>query len=346
MQHEITAPIPLLDDRGELTEPGWARRPWPVYDRSRVRGGPGRCREWDSYLVGNDRFALVLTVAGSACLGIDSISLLDFRARRQVTRSPMRPFPLGPTGLPVSSEEGDVAVSGRGYGIAFLHSRSEGAGHARLLSFHMDRFWDGRAIDGSITLFDAPEESLVLCAPFSRPGQFCYRQTISGMRASGTVTLGDRVWVFRPEDSFGTLDWVRGVGPRPNAWYRASASGLVDGVPFGFHIGAGLEDSPAATENALFYGGRVHKLSRVALHLPSARGRADGLSPWTFSSGDGRFELLFRPMPVRAFRTGAGSLRPYPLRRFGRFTGRAVLDSGQVLEIRDLMGFAERAEHR
>lgn len=37
MQHEITQAIPLLDEQGELTQPGWARRLLPVYDRSKVR---------------------------------------------------------------------------------------------------------------------------------------------------------------------------------------------------------------------------------------------------------------------------------------------------------------------
>ena len=89
MQHEITKPIPLLDDRGNLTEPGWARRPLPVYDRSRVKGGPARRKEWDYYLVMGDGFALALTIADSSCLGVASISLLDFQEGGQVTRSPV-----------------------------------------------------------------------------------------------------------------------------------------------------------------------------------------------------------------------------------------------------------------
>ena len=31
------------------------------------------------------------------------------------------------------------------------------------------------------------------------------------MRASGTVALGKRVYRFDPSNSFGTLDWGRGV---------------------------------------------------------------------------------------------------------------------------------------
>ncbi len=106
MQHEITKPIPLLDDRGNLTEPGWARRPLPVYDRSRVKGGPARRKEWDYYLVMGDGFALALTIADSSCLGVASISLLDFQEGGQVTRSPVRLLPMGATGLPGTSQRG------------------------------------------------------------------------------------------------------------------------------------------------------------------------------------------------------------------------------------------------
>ena len=37
MQHEITRPIPLLDERGNLTEAGYAKRLLPVYDRASIR---------------------------------------------------------------------------------------------------------------------------------------------------------------------------------------------------------------------------------------------------------------------------------------------------------------------
>jgi len=59
MQHEITKAIPLLDERGNLTEPGYAKRLLPVYDRTKVKGGFARLKEWDYYYVGNDRFGAV-----------------------------------------------------------------------------------------------------------------------------------------------------------------------------------------------------------------------------------------------------------------------------------------------
>ena len=36
-QHEILSPLPLLDENGNLTEPGYAKKLLPVYRRSDIR---------------------------------------------------------------------------------------------------------------------------------------------------------------------------------------------------------------------------------------------------------------------------------------------------------------------
>lgn len=201
MQHEITQAIPLLDEQGELTQPGWARRLLPVYDRSRVRGGPLRLKERDCYLVMNRQCALAITISDNRYMGMDSISLIDLWEGWQVTRSPMRLMPLGGTGLPQSSLRGSCARAGRGYGLLFQHE-----GEGRTLHAHMDRFRDGQALDAQILLTQEPEESIVMCTPFEKPGQFYFNQKINCMRAQGKVTLGDREYVFDP----GGL--IRGAG--------------------------------------------------------------------------------------------------------------------------------------
>ena len=76
-----------------------------------------------------------------------------------------------------------------------------------------------------------------------------------------------------PADSFAVLDWGRGVWTYHITWYWASASGLVDGVPFGFNLGYGFGNTSAATENMLFYSGKAHKLSRVRFKIPGRRRR-------------------------------------------------------------------------
>lgn len=341
MQHEITSAIPLLDEGGNLTQAGWARSLLPVYDRAKVRGGATRLKEWDYYLVMGDGFAVALTIADNAYMGLDSISFLDFQEGWQVTRSPMRVFPMGKTGLPSSSRQGDAAISGSGYGLFFRNKEGR-----RMLAAHMDRFKDGQAIDIQMALTDEPEESIVVATPFDKPGHFYYNQKINCLRATGKVTLGEKTYDFRPESAFGTLDWGRGVWTYHNTWYWGSASGLAGGIPFGFNIGYGFGDTSAASEDALFYDGRIHKLSRVKWRIPQAGGREDFMAPWKFTSDDGRFEMDFAPVMDRASRTSVGVIKSDQHQVFGRFSGTAVLDDGRVLEIKDLMGFAEKVENK
>lgn len=342
MQYEIKEPIPLLDGKGDLTRAGYAKRPLPVYDRSKVKGGFARLKEWDYYYVGNDRFGVALTIADNSYMGLDSISFLSFGdIPWQITKGPMRIFPMGKTKLPAISAEGTSAISGKGYTMRFAAEKGQ-----RVLTAHMDDFKDGQPIDIQVTLTKEPEESMVICTPFDKPGHFYYNQKINCMRASGTVRLGETEYLLRPEESFGVLDWGRGVWTYHNMWYWGSASGLVSGADFGFNIGYGFGDTSAASENMLFYKGKAHKLSQVTFHIPMKDGKEDYLKPWKFTSDDGRFEMDFVPVLNRASCTDFKLLKSDQNQVFGRFSGTAVLDDGTQLEIQDLMGFAEKVENK
>lgn len=183
---------------------------------------------------------------------------------------------------------------------------------------------------------------MVIATPFDAPRAFYYNQKINCMPASGVMTLGSRRFEFAPETSFGTLDWGRGVWTYDNTWYWGNGNGIVNGKPFGFNIGYGFGNTSAASENLLLYGGVAHKLSRVQFNIPEE----SFLKPWTFSSDDGRFEMDFVPVIDRVARTNALIIESDQHQVFGRFTGRAVLDDGTALELKDFLGFAEKVRNR
>ena len=340
MQHEILTAAPLLDASGNLAEPGYAKKLLPVYRRRDVKASRLRLKEWDYYLVSNGRFALALTIADNGYMGMDSVSLLDLDEGWEITVSPMSVLPLGRTGLPETSAAGVTRHSGKGRSLCF---EALGQGRRRL-SARMDKFGPEGPLTAEITLSGEPEESMVIATPFPRDKHFYYNQKINCMRASGTVRYGGRDYVFDPADSFAVLDWGRGVWTYHNTWYWGSASGQVEGVPFGWNIGYGFGDTAAATENMLFYGGKAHKLSAVTFHIPG--GEKDFLSPWRFTSDDGRFEMDFRPQLDRASCTDFKLLKSDQHQVFGRFSGRAVLDDGRVIRVEDFPGFAEKVENK
>jgi len=342
MQHEITERAPLLDEQGNVREAGFARKLLPVYSRSAIRANSLRIKEWDYYLVCNDHYAVALTIADLSYMGFDSISFLDFDERREKTKSEMQFFTMGKKNLPSTSGEGDVESGSKKYRIKFSHD-----GEKRILDFRMENFIDGKPISGKIVLTDEPEESMVIVTPFKKKRYFYYNQKINCMCAEGKVTAGGKEYIFNPEDSFAVLDWGRGVWTYKNTWYWGSASGLVDGVPFGFNIGYGFGDTSAATENMLFCNGRAHKLSNVYFNIPlNNDGKEEYLKPWTFTSDDGRFEMSFQPILDRAACINAFVIKSEQHQVFGRFTGKAVLDDGTEIRVNNLTGFAEKVYNR
>ena len=99
-------------------------------------------------------------------------------------------------------------------------------------------------------------------------------------------------------------------------------------------------DLSRATENAVILDGRVHKLGDVTFDYRSG----DFMRPWHFTDEAQRLDLTFTPFKDRTARTNLGVIFSEVHQMFGRYNGRAVLDDGTTLEIRDLIGFAE--EHR
>ena len=94
----------------------------------------------------------------------------------------------------------------------------------------------------------------------------------------------------------------------------------------------------------LFYDGKAHKLSQVRFHIPGEE--KDFLSPWHFSSDDGRFEMKFEPVMDRSAKIDLRLICSDQHQVFGRFSGTVVLDGGQKLEISSLMGFAEKVRNK
>lgn len=342
-QHEIMSSHKLLDSAGKLIEPGYTKGLLMDYRRGDIKAGKLRIKEWDYYLVACDDFAVALTVADNSYMGLDSISLLDFRKPWQHTASPMAAFTLGKRNLPPTSAAGDVRSASKNYHIEFKHN-----GDHRLLTFYMKNFKDGKPIEGKLRLECPNAESMLIVTPFAeKDTAFYYNQKINCMPATGIFSFDGKTYEFKKGEAFGVLDWGRGVWTYKNTWYWGSASGQIDGVPFGWNIGYGFGDTSAATENMLFYDNKAHKLSAVKFNIPfkrDAKGNQteDYMKSWTFTSDDGRFEMEFAPIIDRAACTDVKIICSDQHQVFGKFNGKAVLDDGTVIEVHDFLGFAEK----
>ena len=338
MEQHRFGPGPLLNETGDLCEPGYATKLLKTYDRSAIKAGKLRIKEWDYYLITNDRWGVALTIDDNGYMGLLSASVLDFEKCTETTVSPMFWLPMGKTGFPASSVIGDVRKTLKNASGSFEHTKE-----GRRLRFSIDTFRDGKPFSCDILLQDEPQDSMVIATPFEKRGHFYYNQKIIGMRAKGFFSVGAERTKLDPDTTFGLLDWGRGVWTYKNTWYWSAAQGEIGGHRFGFNLGYGFGDTSAASENMLFYDGAAHKLGRVDFGIPKKPdGTDDLLSSWHFTDDAERVDLVFTPILDRASKTDVLVICSDQHQVFGRFTGTVKLDDGKEIKIQKLLGFAEK----
>jgi hypothetical protein len=285
----------------------------------------------------SNKFALCLTVSDLGYLALHSVSFVDLDKAIEHTQSVILPFPLGKTGMPSTSETGDVKFKNKNLAIEFLHS-----GNDRIIRMNYPSFDSSKGIRCNIKLTDEPNESMVIATPWDSDDKaFYYNQKINCFRASGKVEYGNQVFELDSNLDFAGLDWGRGVWTYDNYWYWGSGSGQVDGVPFGFNLGYGFGNTSAASENVIFYDGKANKFDDIIFNISE-----NYIDPWSFKSSDGRFDMNFQPIIDRNAKIDLKAIVTDQHQVFGKMSGTAVLDNGKKIEIKDFLCFAEKVHNK
>ena len=336
--HEITKVQPLLNELGNLAEPGWSRKLVQQYDRKAIKALPFRIKEWDYYLVTAGNFAAAFTISDDGYIGLQSVSLLWLGDDPwEHTETVLNAFPMGKLRLPNDSSYGTTKYSDKRLQMSF-----EAKYQSRHIKVHFENFWNEKPLDAEIVLDQPPMDTMVIATPWPEKHAFYYNQKINCMRASGWLKYDGKKYAFDPATDFGTLDWGRGVWTYDNTWFWGSGNADVDGNSFGWNIGYGFGDTSAASENILFWNGKAHKLDDVTFNIPGS----GYMDTWTFTSSDGRFEMSFEPVLDRAACLDYKVIVSDQHQVFGKMSGKAVLDDGTEVNIRDVMCFAEKVHNK
>ena len=328
----------LLDEKGHLVQTGYSTSLVKKYDRNQVKAGKMRIKEWDYYLIYNSKFAVALTVADNGYMGMLSASVIDFENKKEKTSSIIELLTMGKYNMPQTSKKGDVVINNNQGRFSFIHEKEK-----RRLIVDYPKFDGDKSLKVDLVLEDEPIENMVIATPFKdNPKAFYYNQKIVGFTAYGTAHYGDQEIIFDKNDTQAILDWGRGVWTYKNTWYWSSLVGKKDGHKIGFNLGYGFGDTSSASENMVFYDGYATKLNDITFDIPKDnKGHNDYLQPWKVTSSDGALELSFAPILNRHSDINLLVLRSNQNQVFGKFSGTIRLKDGQVVEIREMLGFAE-----
>ncbi|MEG0276140.1 MAG: DUF2804 domain-containing protein [Coprobacillus sp.] len=335
--HEITKKQPLLNKDGSLREPGWSRSLIQQYSRKDIKAAKFRIKEWDYYLIVNEDFGIAATLSDDGYIGLQSVSLLDFKNKWEHTETILNVFPMGKMKMPSSSISGITQYQDKRLSMKFIVQD-----HKRILSCQFKNFYENKDLSFEIELDKPTMDSMVIAIPWKdKKKAFYYNQKINCMRASGIVRYDNKTYAFDPKKDFGTLDWGRGVWTYDNTWFWGSGNMDIQGIPFGFNIGYGFGDNSAASENMLFYNHIAHKLDDVIFHIPK-----DYMQQWTITSSDKRFEMTFTPLLDRAAKISAIIVSSDQHQVFGYLNGIAVLDNGQEIKVQNMLCFLEDVHNK
>ena len=337
-QHLLTEGL-LLDSKGNLNEAGYHTSLIKTYHRNMVKAKGMRIKEWDYYYVGNDHVGVALTVADNSYMWLTSATLFDFDQAKELSWSKMGWFPNGNLNLPETSTQGDVVFKKKNFSFEFRIENGK-----RYLKAFIKSFNDQKDLSVDLVLEKTIKNSMVIATPFEKPKHFYYNQKINLLKASGKVQFGEQNLDFK--DSYGVLDWGRGVWTYKNTWYWSSMSGVYQNHKIGFNLGYGFGDTKNASENMFFYDDEVIKLDDVLFDIPMKDGKEDYLKPWNFTSKDGRINLVFEPILDRHSNSNVLVISSNQHQVFGKFSGSIQVNPKRKIEFKNMMGFAEKVMNK
>lgn len=332
---------PLLDENGDLSEAGYAFSLVKEYDRKNIKGLKWRIKEWDYYYFGDEEYGVALTIDDNSYMGLASVSVLDYKNRKENTKSYMRWLTFGSVGFPSSSKNGDVFIEGKKYSLFFKNDNEK-----RHLICSLKDLKKGEDFSCDIVLENTIDKSMVIATPFKKKRHFYYNQKINLLSARGHFSFGKIRHQFKKDETLGVLDWGRGVWTYSNTWYWSSLNAYQDGHRIGFNLGYGFGDTSNASENMFFYDNEAYKLKDVEFLIPKdEKGNDIYLKEWDIKSSSGDIDLTFVPIIDRYANTNALIIQSKQHQVFGYFTGKIKIDD-KVIELNHLLGFAEKVKNR
>jgi len=341
---EVKGPTPALQQNGEITAPGWARRPYWDYDRKKIKASPLRIKEWDYYAIYSHRhkFWITTTFSDLGYLGLCAIAFIDLNNNSWAQIDTMKAFPLGRYKLPPHSKDHEVAMADSKLRIAYSRKEERRRILCGAPSLQITDQIYGLDADLTCIQTDGHESMNILTSWESNRKAFYLNEKVNCMRVNGTVRLGDKEFELTPDESVGVLDWGRGRWTYQNRWYWASASSFIDDIPIGFNFGYGFSDRSQVSENAISYDNILHKIDTVTFTIPSN----SYLEPWKIDSNDGRVDLTFTPLVDRNTKSNFILIKSIQHQLFGHFSGTVILDDNTKLPIDKMPGFAEDVFNR
>ena len=335
-QIEITAPVSIFDDTGQLCNFGWARGPFFHYNPNLLWAPRRAIYESERYIIFSPTHLFAVELCDGGIFGhfsICAVSLLDKKISGKFEKLS---FPMGALELPGQSESSVIKRMIKNNLVEFICIEDGG----RIIKIDAPQLGRNNRLRGEVVLLTQDDaQSISVNSPWRRERErFQLIRCAPCYTVEGVMQFENSALIFNKGRAWGIYEWSRMARPSRYAHYWASGCGICRGRQVGFSVGYGSADSSAGTENAFFVNGTLHKLDSITFRISPS----NWLEPWNFTSNDNRLEMTFIPAQRNSYQNNFlfHSLRVRQF--FGFFSGRVVLDDESTLYFNNIAGITER----
>ncbi len=248
---EVTERKNLLNDDGKLDYPGWATKNMWYYNTNEVKRRKGKRKEWDRYIVINEKEAIGLYLTFSTIGRHHYFSLSYFDLNKKLYQENYFYRKLNLKKYPLGRLSSDDTI---GIGNSKMRMATSRRGERRRLLFGSTPL----KLQGELTLHQSPDDQLLVQALNldSKKGYYLLSEEVVALITSGHIELDDKKIEFNNEETTTIGLWQRGKYNKPISRRAAYLSTIIDNK----RVGAVLHDS---LKSALFFDKRVYPLDKV-----------------------------------------------------------------------------------
>ena len=347
-QNEIVKKTDLLDENGYVLEPGWARHNSLInYNREKISAHPLRVKEWDFYQISDGRYMTQFTIANVSFAEAGCITITDILTGKLVLLAALgHVYTVNRFPMPrCSTDECDVR---RNYGYFKMKETYDGKKTRHLTASGIALWPLGQKFSLDYTIEDpVDQESISISIPWKKADaegskklkdHFFFTNKINCMPVTGYASIGKKKIDFTKDKTFAVLDWGRGVWAHKIHWFWGNGTTIYNDKLLGFEITWGFGDDSDATESAIFYDGKAHKLGRMSVDYDEKNPKS---RPWVFHEENGRFEMTMVPTYNNHMSIDVGIAGAHNDQCHGLWSGTITLDDGTVIELKNEYAFCE-----
>lgn len=330
-EKELSNTVKLCNNDGTLNSSsvGWAKN--PIF-QCNLSNRWLRKKKWNYWCITSDEFLFSVTISNIDYAGMVFAYFLDFKTNKFIEKTVMMPFGKG-CSMPQTVHE---TVNFKNKEIDIMFKAEED--NSTFITAKCNDF-AALPMEASFrVIYPKGYETLNVVVPWNNK-TFQFTSKHEGMPVEGFIKIGEKVYTLSKENSFGCLDFGRGIWPYKVKWNWANASGIVNGKRIGLNLGAKWTDGTGYTENGIVINGKLTKLSEDIIFEYDNK---DFKKPWIIKTElTNRVNLTFVPFYERIAKSNLAIIKSEVHQMIGYFSGTIETSEGEKIEIYNMLGCSE-----